>query len=426
MKEKINSLREKFYFLPSVYAFVFMLFAAFIAYMDKTVSPFDTGTGILMTVVGLMATLLTVSFSIIMIVLTLYGNQLSPRTLQDFLEKKITQITMGYYTGALVFSITSLLLTLMFESGAMISSIMALVFLIAGIMLFVFFMHYISKQIQSTIFIQNIVEEADALLTRKATLIDEDPLISSESADKHAELLSGEAFEITLGKSGFIRKYNETGLLELADEGGVVLFFERKVGEHAMEDSVVVKVFGHESINDKEDFTQKIREMIKTGDEPNIENIYDKTHKLVEIAVRALSPGINDPATAEFCIEKIGFLLQRAARISESKVYRNETGDVRLILKGITFKNLLFEHFYQIKLYGINDLKIHNALITALNGISKDANYSIRKQIWLFGMYMLSGTDLDKVPDMEKRYLFERYYQLSKATGQKFDMDNIK
>lgn len=434
IRGNLKKLRSKFYFIPTLYVLLFILIATIIISIDyqggvipdKFLMDSGLGTTILVMVIGTMATLLTVSFSIIMIVLTLYGNQLSPRTLQDFLEKRITQRIIGYYVGALVFSIISLFeIKIGTESSLVFTPTVSIFFLVAGITVFIYFMHYISKSIQSTIFIQNIVDEADRLLTKKHKTIEDDPNISSESIEKYSELIESKSIDISLEKSGFIKIYNEDGLFALACSYNITLFFERKVGEHIMEDVPVIKVYNLDENQDRDGLESEIRGMVEIGDVPNIENIYDKTHKLVDITVRALSPGINDPSTAEFCIERIGYLLQKAAKISESKIYKDENGNPRLILKGITFKNLLFEHFYQIKHYGLEDLKVHNSLISALNHISKGSNYQIKKQIWAFGMYLLNEIKLDNVSDMEKTYLLERYYQLSRITGQKFEIEKF-
>lgn len=429
----ISKIGKKFYFIPTLYVGVFILISLMFIALDyqgryipvSFLIGTDLGTTILVMVIGTMATLLTASFSIIMIVLTLYENQLSPRTLQDFLEKKITQRIIGYYVGALVFSIISLFeIKLRINPSLVVTPTVSIFFLVVGIVVFIFFMHHISKSIQSTVFILNIVEEADKLLTKKQNTIEDDPNISSENIDKFSELIEGNSIDIAMEKSGFIKLYNEEGLFNLACRNGLTLFFERKVGEHIVEDIPVIKVFNYDGAKSSDELAAEIRGLVEIGDVPNIENIYDKTHKLVDITVRALSPGINDPSTAEFCIDRVGYLLQKAAKISESKIYKDGDSQVRLILKGITFKNLLFEHFYQIKHYGLEDLKIHNALISALNYISKESNYQIRKQIWAFGMYLLNEINLEEVADMEKTYLLERYYQLSRVTGQKFEMND--
>jgi uncharacterized membrane protein len=166
--------------------------------------------------------------------------------------------------------------------------------------------------------------------------------------------------------------------------------------------------------------------MIKVGEEPNLDgDIFNKTGKLVDIALRALSPGINDPATAVFCIDKIGFILKKAIVNSEAKVYREESTDIRVILEGLTFKRMLFDHFYQIKHYGISDLKVYLAILSALNKISQNGTYYIKRQIWEFAKYLLEETHPEDYPVFEKTHLYERFYQLAKTTGEKEELKEI-
>ena len=112
-------IRSKLYFLPVMYSLISIGLAVFVIYLDYYTAPFEAlffiytsrslGSLILSTVVGSLLTMLTITFSIMMVVLTIYGSQLSPRSLQDFLEKKVTLRILGYFIGALIFSIISLL-----------------------------------------------------------------------------------------------------------------------------------------------------------------------------------------------------------------------------------------------------------------------------------------------------------------------------
>ncbi len=255
MKKGIfKKFSKKIYFIPILYVGIFVLIAMMFIALDYQgeyipggfLTGIELGTTILVMVIGTMATLRTASFSIIMIVLTLYENQLSPRTLQDFLEKRITQRIIGYYVGALVFSIISLFeIKMGTESALVVTPTVSIFFLVIGILVFIFFMHHISKSIQSTVFILNIVEEADRLLSKKQKMIKDDPNISSESIENFPELIDGNSIDISMEKSGFIKLYNEEGLFSFACRQGLTLYFERKVGEHIMEDVPVIKVFNY-------------------------------------------------------------------------------------------------------------------------------------------------------------------------------------
>ena len=95
------SLRSKLYLIPVIYTVIFIIIALFINFIDNIYcitlttnlpsflfTTRELGVTIFSVEVGSLATMLTITFSTMMVVLTIYGNQLSPRTLQDFLEKK--------------------------------------------------------------------------------------------------------------------------------------------------------------------------------------------------------------------------------------------------------------------------------------------------------------------------------------------------
>ncbi|MDD4642850.1 MAG: DUF2254 domain-containing protein [Erysipelotrichaceae bacterium] len=106
------------YFLPMVYSLFSVLLAGLVVYIDSDLSMISAlsflytsrtmGSIILSTILGSLLTMLTITFSIMMVVLTIYGNQLSPRSLQDFLEKRLTLRILSYFIGALIFTIISL------------------------------------------------------------------------------------------------------------------------------------------------------------------------------------------------------------------------------------------------------------------------------------------------------------------------------
>ena len=172
--------------------------------------------------------------------------------------------------------------------------------------------------------------------------------------------------------------------------------------------------------------TKAIKEMVMIGDETNLyEDLGAGTKKLVEIAVRALSPGINDPGTAIFCIEKLGFLLQKSAKALEAKIYHDEKKRERLIVQGLTFEKLLFYHFYQIKHYGLEDLSVLDAILSSLITISKGNNYLIKNEVWAFCGYILSGINFSKKLPLEIEYIKERVYQLAMETNQRVKFDEV-
>ena len=432
-------LRSKLYFIPVVYSTVFVLLAVLLVYLDNTLSTAPTflpaffftsrslGSVILSTVSGGLLTMLTITFSIMMVVLTIYGNQLSPRTLQDFLEKRNTQRILGFFIGSLIFSVIQLFAVKpqSYSNGVLSPAAAILLFLLSAI-LFAYFIHFISKSVQVSLYIQQLVKESSDLIDRKLKIIDDAPEIKSCNMEEYEEILKKNAYEITTPQSGFIQYYDEKKLFDFALRHGVVINCVNMVGTHVLEGDPILQIYGGDGQLRSEEAVEHLRTLVYIGDETNLyEDMGAGAKKLVEIAVRALSPGVNDPGTAVFCIEKIGFLLQKVAKGLEAKVYIDEEENARLIVSGSTFERLLFQHFYQIKHYGVNDLIILDAILGALITISKTNSYATKEQVWRFGRYVISESNLKNYAEVEKKYMRERLYQLSKAANQKINLHEL-
>ena len=76
-----------------------------------------------------------------------------------------------------------------------------------------------------------------------------------------------------------------------------------------------------------------------------------------------------------------------------SLYYRDENNHIRLIIKTMNFDLLLYDHFYQINLYGKQDLKVVSSIIRALSRISADSNLEMKNSLWDFSKYVLKDLD---------------------------------
>lgn len=181
VKKVLVKLRGKYYFIPIIYSLVFGVLAVCVLLLENSF-PVDSmrfipdllyiesalGERIIILTIGSMLTILTVSFSIIMIVLTLYGNHLSPRTVQDFLEKKTSLRIIGYYIGVLIFCLVSLFGIKIWDIKILIlSPTLCILMFITAIITFIYFMHLVSKSIQVNIFIHDLTEETLNIIEKR-------------------------------------------------------------------------------------------------------------------------------------------------------------------------------------------------------------------------------------------------------------------
>jgi uncharacterized membrane protein len=124
---------------------------------------------------------------------------------------------------------------------------------------------------------------------------------------------------------------------------------------------------------------------------------------LVEIAVRALSPGTNDPFTALTCIEQLGFVFMKLSDTYYSLYYQDDQGKERLMIRSLNYDDLLYDHFYQIYLYGKKDLTIIASMLKAFSRIASDSNHDMKTSLWKFAKYIIKDLDLTKTHPLDFR-----------------------
>ena len=190
------------------------------------------GSVILSTILGSLLTMLTITFSIMMVVLTIYGNQLSPRSLQDFLEKRLTLRILSYFIGALIFTIISLFAV---KSGQfdsyLISPAISVILLIIAVFVFAYFIHYIAKSVQINHYVFNLTQSIDAMIDKYQKVINDDSNINTENLEELANFKDIPFKQITARASGFIQYYDEFKLYEYAKDKGVTISCINMIGK---------------------------------------------------------------------------------------------------------------------------------------------------------------------------------------------------
>jgi uncharacterized membrane protein len=92
--------------------------------------------------------------------------------------------------------------------------------------------------------------------------------------------------------------------------------------------------------------------------------------QLVELAVRALSPGINDPGTARLCIDRLEqALCHLAGRHMPSAERYDEDGHVRVIASPLSFRDVVASAFEEIARYGRTSVSVTCRLLEAVRNV---------------------------------------------------------
>jgi len=356
------------------------------------------------------------SISLMMVVLTVYGAQFSPRTLQDFLANKKTLHILGFLIGILVYSITSFfLLNNLSTETKLVSSPIGTLLFIASVFVFVYFIRFVSRSVQINLYIQELGKEILSEISAKEASVLSDPNVHFKKDVNLLEVLGKESIEIKSVSNGYIQSYDNNKIVELATISDCIILSKKQIGEYIFIDDILFEIFKVKKLN--EDFSKNLIRYVEIGDEANLNNSLGfGTKKLTEIALRALPPTATDPATACFCIDQLGEALKGITTILAQVVYSDEQNNVRHIAQKEYFSRILFDHFAQIKLYGFNDVAIIKSTLTAFIKIAEKAESNQNKELWEFTMFMLENTSFLELHKYNYELLISDLYKIAELT----------
>ncbi|MGM0470876.1 MAG: DUF2254 domain-containing protein [Bacillota bacterium] len=454
IKKLFHNLKNKIYFIPGYYSIIALLFSTAIIILDNKytatihhylpkylfTSP-DLAKSILSTLSGSLFGMITVSFSTIMVVLTMYSSQFSPRTMQDFLKNKITLKILGVFIAGFIYSI----LTLLFlkEQPPEVTLLSPLFGVGIGIIClgyFVFFIHHVSNSVHVNKLVTKLKDEIIATIDNLERNTDNNEQIKNIPPVDIDQILERDSKQVLANDNGYIKFIYETEISKLANQKDIIIKTEKMIGDYVTENSNLFSIFNYQMNNETEENTEKELEKLRQKLLSNIiiDNERSKERdiefgllKLTEVALKAMSPGINDPNTAVFCINQLGWVLSRIAIADiENTYYYNEEGELRLILENNSFKELLYKTFFQLRHYGSQDVSIAGAILDALLVIAEgtpaeESSKDIKEEVWNFSYYILSGFDKDVLDVEDKKYLNKKIYKLAVETNNSDDRANF-
>ncbi|MEC9484281.1 MAG: DUF2254 family protein [Candidatus Izemoplasma sp.] len=398
MKSLWQTIKAKYYFIPALYVLSALLLITIAHILENEqliprvlTTSVSYGDALLPMMIGSIVTLMTITFSLMMVVLTMYGAQFSPRTLQDFLSSKQSQHVLGFLIGTSIYAVINFYLIHDFQARV-ITPMIATVLFILSILLFAYFIYYVSKNVQITSYVRRLVKTIDHTVEKRHQEVLDNPDILYQKEVTLEKILDEKPNLYKAQKSGYVIGYQLQELKALAEEYKCVLITKKQVGQYVLEEDALIAIHQIDSVD--EELHNRIADCISISSEAKIDSTFDSgTKKLVEIAVKALSPGINDPETSRFCISNLGFILQKLSTILAHTVYQ-VNGEIRLVSRQVYFTKVLYDHFAEIKLYGFNNFSIITETVKSLTRIAQNTDYEQNQEIWKFVHYLLDDVDL--------------------------------
>lgn len=362
----------------------------------------------LSTLAGTFLTVTTFTFTTILTVLNKYSDSFTPRIVQDFIDKPHVLSLFGVFIGGFFYTVLSLFLVENASSDdTFISGTIAIFYAVIAMISFVLFV----KRVLNDIKVSNVIENtyAHALKLIEAELDADFPddlyaelsgRASDNSSSKSDDNSSKKEYKIFASKSGYFYSISSDEIIKILDGIDSDLVIRHRIGEFLLKDEHIASLYIKPTSNDEhiaglhiedasnndagsfDEILDKVSDCLLINVRKNdTEDYHHEITNLVEIAMKGLSPGINDPNTAIESVRKIGILLGKL--FSAKHFYRilNKTEDTRIIYTGYTAKEELHLSFNQILYYGKNDPLVSEAILKSIRMIYLVAGESMHSQI---------------------------------------------
>ena len=394
MKTRIHNLieilRGTFWTLPLLLLLLSIALAVFNIYLDMSLfqkrdslqpllhffSDAEHNRVLIATTAGSILGVAGVSFSVTIASLTLASQQFGPRLLRNFMQDSFNQFVIGVFTATFLYCILVLQLISNLEEAGFVPVISLSVLLglvVFNLLILVFFIHHISTSIQADSIIAEVYSEMIARLQRLfPEKLEED--VQEQIGLGNMEMNFAEQEIICAKQSGYLQAIDVEGLVKLVTYNNAMLKLDTRPGEFILYGSPLGSLCSEkEELPD--DLHEEVQRHLFISDTRTAQQDAEfAIRQLVEIALRALSPGINDPITAIACIDRLGdtiaFLMKR--RMPRA-LYFDDNSQLRLQLKAFSFHGIIEAAFNQIRQNAGYHVSVILSLLEILAALAEQA-----------------------------------------------------
>ena len=337
----------------------------------------NSARDLLSTIAASAITVMGVVFSITIVALTLASTQFTPRVLRNFMRDRGNQVVIGIFTGTYAYAMLVMRSVRSVEEGHFVPTIAvtgALVLALVATGTIIYFINHIAESIQAASIIRRAAEATARLVE------DRYPGEVGRSLPAPAAPLDGPHTIVPVRRSGYVRYVDGEALLELACARDVAIRVDNEPGNFLLAGSPLATI--HPPCDDAS-LAARIHDAIDLGPERSIQQDAEfGIRQIMDIAVKALSPGINDPTTAVTCVDQLATLLGLAAMRPDPSPWRaDEDGRLRLVLRGQTFRSFVSHGLDQIRQHAEGDVAVTLRLLRLIEQVGRVTEGEERREL---------------------------------------------
>lgn len=340
-----EAMRASFGFLSGLAMVLGILLGLLLPWADEALNvnlpvlTFDgqsSARSLLETIATATVSVAGLSFSVTVVAFTLASQQLSPRVLRSFRSDRLSQVTLALFLGTFVYCLTLLVRLGVSGEGAEppnVSVTLAVLLAFGAFTTFAGFIAHVVSMLQPSSVISAVAKDAVSAIEGRYPAGPGKPEDEGEAL-RLAHQVAGrqEARPVRAEKSGFLTVVRAGAVISAATDAGVMVSQKICIGEYVLMGQTIAeyRISGPDAAPD-DDFANQVRCAYELGDQRTlVQDIAFPVRQLADIALKGLSPGINDPTTAENAMDSLAaFLIEFTGSKRPSPVRVDEDGEPR-------------------------------------------------------------------------------------------------
>jgi uncharacterized membrane protein len=310
----------------------------------------DAARQILSSLAGAIITVVGVVFSIMIVTLTLASQQFGPRMLRTFIRDRGAQVTLGTFVATFFYAMLTLIsIGSTFVPHLSVTVALALTAVDLGVL--IYFIHHIATAIQLPAVIASIARDLAEAIDAECDggpPGHADPVVNGPTAEILQARLDRFGHVVAAPASGYLRFVRHATLVRIATEHDAVIRLHHRPGHFLTKGHPMATVWPPDAAAA---IGRRLETVHITGPLRTLsQDIAFGIDQLVEIAIRALSPAVNDTFTALTCIDWLGDSLSRiAVDWHPQSCHRDHLGTIRLITVPVSYERLVERSFEKVR-----------------------------------------------------------------------------
>jgi uncharacterized membrane protein len=382
LRRYLDSLLDTYWFLPSLVTTGAIGLALLLIAVDRATSqtrPWlewaygggaDGARALLSAVAGSTITVVSVTFSVLVVALTVSSEHFGPRLLRTFMRDRPAQLVLGTFMGTFAYCLI-VLRTVQGEGERLtwfvphlaVAGAIALALVSVGAL--IYYVHHVATSMQ----VAEITKRLALDLERTIDRLYPDPIGDDPAPPERPPARPANARPVIARASGYVQYVDSDAVVDVATQHDAVVWLAARPGDFVVEGDVVAFIHARSGVNGAAD---DVWDVYTLGtDRTSQQDAGFAVQQLVEMALRALSPGMNEPFTAVNVVDRMSQgLAKLASRRVPSAVRIDQAGRARVVATPRTFSDLLREGFEPIALHAGRAPEVVFRLLERLGGLA--------------------------------------------------------